>query len=263
MVEGKIAVLKSNWGFIEQADESKIYFSHFGLKGFAFKDLKKGDAVTFDIEFKEDGKTFAANIQKITGVQKKGVALSTSKLGVTRSPAVQVIKLLMGCLEKELVDVKTGLEFEQLTFLLLRLLGIHSLYQYEPKQQAGRADGFFICDRLAVMYDCTLQRGFEEIKKDQIENYVNKMRQSSITIEVKTGEKTSLPQKHDIQSKTRQVWIITKGDTRSLYETEGVVVREIAIDDLASLLEIKLNANNFKESDLLKYLLELNDLSAN
>lgn len=256
MSEGKISKIRTGWGFIEQSDESEIYFSQKDLRGIEFKDLKKGDAVSFEIGIKDDGKTFAANIQKAN-------TPATVNANVTRSPSEQVKKLLVSSLERELANVKTGLEFEKLTFLLLRLLGIHSLYQYDSKQQAGRADGFFICDRLAVMYDCTLRQGFEEIKKDQIENYVNKMRQSSITIDVKTGEKTSLPQKHDIQSKTRQVWIITKGITRDLYETEGLVVREIAIDDLSSLLEIKLNANNFKESDLLKYLLELSDLSAN
>lgn len=256
MSEGKVSKIRTGWGFIEQSDESEIYFTQKELRGIAFKELKKGDAVSFEIGIKDDGKTFAANIQKAN-------TPATVNANVTRSPSEQVKKLLVSSLERELANIKTGLEFEKLTFLLLRLLGIHSLYQYDSKQQAGRADGFFICDRLAVMYDCTLRRSFEEIKKDQIENYVNKMRQSSITIDVKTGEKTSLPQKHDIQSKTRQVWIITKGVTRDLYETEGLVVREIAIDDLASLLEIKLNANNFKESDLLKYLLELSDLSAN
>jgi len=256
MSDGKVSKIRNGWGFIEQPDESEIYFTQKDLRGIAFKELKKGDAVSFEIGIKDDGKTFAANIKKTN-------APAAVNANVTRSPSEQVKKLLVSSLERELANVKTGLEFEKLTFLLLRLLGIHSLYQYDSKQQAGRADGFFICDRLAVMYDCTLQGRFEEKKKDQIENYVNKMRQSSITIDVKTGEKTSLPQKHDIQSKTRQVWIITKGVTRDLYETEGLVVREIAIDDLASLLEIKLNANNFKESDLLKYLLELSDLSAN
>lgn len=256
MSEGKVSKIRTGWGFIEQLDESEIYFTQKELRGIAFKELKKGDTVSFEVGIKDDGKTFAANIQKVN-------ATSTVNANVIRSPSEQVKKLLVSSLERELANVKTGLEFEKFTFLLLRLLGIHSLYQYDPKQQAGRADGFFICDRLAVMYDCTLQPSFEEIKKDQIENYVNKMRQSSITIDVKTGEKTSLPQKHDIQSKARQVWIVTKGVTRDLYETEGLVVREVAIDDLASLLEIKLNANNFKESDLLKYLLELSDLSAN
>ncbi len=256
MSEGKVSKIRTGWGFIEQSDESEIYFTQRELRGIVFKELKKGDAVSFEIGIKDDGKTFAANIQKAN-------APATVNANVTRSPSEQVKKLLVFSLERELANIKTGLEFEKLTFMLLRLLGIHSLYQYDSKQQAGRADGFFICDRLAVMYDCTLQRSFEEKKKDQIENYVNKMRQSSITIDVKTGEKSSLPQKHDIQSKIRQVWIITKGVTRDLYEAEGLVVREIAIDDLASLLEIKLNANNFKESDLLKCLLELSDLSAN
>jgi cold shock CspA family protein len=74
-------------------------------------------------------------------------------------------------------------EFEDYTFMILRLLGIHSLYQYDKKNQAGRADGFFIIGSLAVMYDCTLRNTFEEHKKEQIENYVNKLKNSQITID--------------------------------------------------------------------------------
>jgi cold shock CspA family protein len=256
MAEGKISKKRSGWGFIEQADDSEIYFTKKDLHGVTFEELTKGDAVSFEVGIKDDGKTFAANIQKI----KASVVINAN---VIRSPSEQVKKLVVISLERELANIKTGLEFEKFAFLVLRLLGIHTLYQYDPKQQAGRADGFFICDRLAVMYDCTLKQEFEEIKQDQIENYVNKMRQSSITIDVKTGDKTSLKQTHDIQSKTRQVWIITKNTTHDLQETEGVTVREVSVDDLVDLLEIKLNANNFKESDLVKYLLDMNGLVAN
>ena len=263
MAEGKIDALKFNWGFIEQADESKVYFSQKSLEGITFKELKKGDRVSYEVGFKEDGKTFATSIRKIVGNGAPSTATSLAAERLSRSPAAQVKKLLVACLEKEISDIKVGLEFEKLTFLLLRLLGIHTLYQYDEKQQAGRADGFFICDRLAVMYDCTLRSGFEEIKQDQVENYVNKMRQSSITIDVKTGEKTSLSKTHDIQNKARQVWIITKKETRDLSETEGVAVREVSAIDLVSLLEVKLNANNFKEADLVKYLLDLGELAVN
>ncbi|NOT20975.1 MAG: cold shock domain-containing protein [Sideroxydans sp.] len=257
MADGKISKKRAGWGFIELPDDSEIYFTKKELRGLTFEELSKGDAVSFEVGTKEDGKSFAANIQKIKA---SSVALNQN---IVRSPAEQVKKLLVSSLERELSNVKNGLEFEKFTFLVLRLLGIHTLYQYDPKQQAGRADGFFICDRLAVMYDCTLKQDFELVKQDQIENYVNKMRQSSITIDVKTGDKTSLKQTHDIQSKTKQIWILTKNLTRDLHETEGVVVREVSVDDLVSLLQIKLNANNFKESDLVKYLLDLDDLVAN
>ncbi|WP_228038268.1 hypothetical protein [Nostoc sp. LEGE 12450] len=69
--------------------------------------------------------------------------------------------------------------------MVLRLLGIHNLYQYDKKNQAGRADGFFIIGSLAVMYDCTLRRNFDEHKKEQIENYVNKLKNSQMTIDVR------------------------------------------------------------------------------
>lgn len=257
MAVGKISKKRAGWGFIELPDDSEIYFTKRELRGVTFEELVKGDAVSFEIGTKEDGKLFAASIQKVKN------PVEVSGASVVRNPAEQVKKLLLTSLERELSNIKNGLEFEKFAFLVLRLLGIHTLYQYDPKQQAGRADGFFICDRLAVMYDCTLKQDFELVKQDQIENYVNKMRQSSITIDVKTGDKTSLKQTHDIQSKTKQVWILTKSVTRDLHETEGVVVREISVDDLVGLLQIKLNANNFKEADLVKYLLDLDDLVTN
>lgn len=261
MADGRVDALKNNWGFIEQSDESKIYFSHKNLDGVAFKELRIGDYVSFEVGVREDGKNFATRIHKISRQVAPSATTFIAATSLTRSPAEQVKKLLIACLEKETSDVKAGLEFEKLAFLLLRLLGVHTLYQYDSKNQAGRADGFFICDRLAVMYDCTLKSGFEKIKQDQVENYINKMRQSSITIDVKTGEKTSLNKTHDIQNKTRQVWIITKKETRDISETEGVVVREVSAMDLINLLEVKLNANNFRETELVKYLLDFGELS--
>jgi acetoin utilization deacetylase AcuC-like enzyme len=71
-------------------------------------------------------------------------------------------------------QIKNSDEFEDAVFALLRLHGIHAVYQYPKEAQAGRADGFFILNNLAVMYDCTLRDSFEEYKKDQIENYINK-----------------------------------------------------------------------------------------
>ncbi|MEH2467480.1 hypothetical protein [Nostoc sp.] len=76
-------------------------------------------------------------------------------------------------------------EFEDYVFMVPRLLGIHNLYQYDKKNQAGRADGFFIIGSLAVMYDCTLRKNFDEHKKEQIENYINKFKNSQMTIDVR------------------------------------------------------------------------------
>lgn len=265
MALGKIASLrkKQNWGFIEEENESKVYFSHMELVDVKFPELKVNDRISYEIAFKEDGKTYAKGIQRLLDVPNKPSVSVKQLEHHGRNPAALVKQLVTTCLEREIAKVKAGIEFEQLTFLLLRLLGIHTLYQYDPEEQSGRADGFFICDRLAVMYDCTLRQNFEVIKKAQIENYINKMCIPNITIDVKTGEKTSIAKTYNIQRSTCQIWIITKGESCDLSEVDGVAVREVSIMDLVSLLEVKLNTSNFKETDLVEYLLDFGRLAAN
>ena len=62
-------------------------------------------------------------------------------------------------------------EFERNTLHLLKLLGVHSIYPIPNTEQRGRPDGFFKLKSLAVIYDCTLESGFEDVKRDQIANY--------------------------------------------------------------------------------------------
>ncbi|MBW4487220.1 MAG: hypothetical protein KME12_05465 [Trichocoleus desertorum ATA4-8-CV12] len=127
-------------------------------------------------------------------------------------------------------------EFEDAVFSLLRLLGIHSVYQYSRESQAGKADGFFILENLAVMYDCTLRDSFEEYKKDQIENYINKLsNKAQLTIETRRADGGRGSKTLQIQGKSRQVWIITKGNTRELLDFDGIKVKEVAIKDLITI----------------------------
>jgi cold shock CspA family protein len=130
--------------------------------------------------------------------------------------------------------------FEDGVFLLLRLLGIHTAYQYPRSEQAGEADGFFMIESFAVMYDCTLRKNFESYKKTQIENFRNRLSQSNqLTFEFrkpdgKVGSKTvPLPAK-------KQVWIITNGETRELEDFGGIKVKEIAVSELCQILERRL-----------------------
>jgi len=44
-------------------------------------------------------------------------------------------------------------------------------------KQKGRPDGFFVFGKhLAVIYDCTLEKDFEKEKNQQIDNYVNQLK---------------------------------------------------------------------------------------
>jgi hypothetical protein len=127
-------------------------------------------------------------------------------------------------------------EFEDAVFCLLRLLGIHTVYQYPRDAQAGRADGFFILENLAVMYDCTLRESFEEYKEEQIENYINKLRnKSQLTIDTRKTDGGQGRKELQIQGKYRQVWIITRGSTREIRDYDGIKVKEIAVRDLIDI----------------------------
>ncbi|BAY19676.1 hypothetical protein NIES21_55410 [Anabaenopsis circularis NIES-21] len=141
-------------------------------------------------------------------------------------------------------------EFEDYVFMILRLLGIHNLYQYDKKNQAGRADGFFIIGSLAVMYDCTLRQTFEDYKKEQIENYVNKLKNSQITIDVRLTDGGSKKKTLQIQGKNRQVWIITQSQSRELYDVDGIRVKEVSIKDIMKIFTKKLYSDTFEEEEL-------------
>jgi cold shock CspA family protein len=141
-------------------------------------------------------------------------------------------------------------EFEDYTFMILRILGIHSLYQYDKKNQAGRADGFFIIGSLAVMYDCTLRNDFEEHKKEQIENYVNKLKNSQITIDFRLTDGGVRKKTLQIQGKNCQVWIISKNISRELYDVDGIRVKEVAIQDLMKVFNKRLYSDAFEEDEL-------------
>lgn len=141
-------------------------------------------------------------------------------------------------------------EFEDYAFMVLRLLGIHNLYQYDKKNQAGKADGFFIIGSLVVMYDCTLRKDFDDHKKEQIENYVNKLKNSQITIDVRLTDGSARKKTLQIQGKNRQVWIITKNNTRELYDVDGIRVKEVSVQDLLKIFNKRLYSDAFEEDEL-------------
>lgn len=127
--------------------------------------------------------------------------------------------------------------FEDLAYLLLRLLGIHRAYQFSRRDQAGRPDGFFRFGNLAVIWDTTLQADFEESKRQQIQNYSNLLLQGTVEIGPAITEHVGTQQK--------QVWVITRRETRVLRTIGGVssvVVKEVAVADLQRIYYRRLQA---------------------
>lgn len=129
-----------------------------------------------------------------------------------------------------LLSTHDNYEFEQYTSYLLKLLGVSAFYAFDPKKQAGRPDGFFKVGNLAVIYDCTLKTDFQ--KDQQIKNYCNTLEAGNIQIDEETVEKFPL---HE-----RQVWIITRGVSRTIKREGAIVVKEIAIQKLFEIYEARL-----------------------
>jgi hypothetical protein len=124
-------------------------------------------------------------------------------------------------------------EFEEYTHYLLKLLGIQTIYKFSGDEQAGKADGFFKFGNLAVIYDCTLDaQNLEERKREQINNYCNRLKQGSIEISKYNTE--------EFYNYDKQVWIITRGKTRSIKVINNIEVKEIAIQDIMDAYQERL-----------------------
>ncbi|MEP0880171.1 cold shock domain-containing protein [Trichocoleus sp. ST-U3] len=235
-------------GFIRlDGSTQDFYFVAQQVEDDRFEALKQGDVVTFTIGKGKDGKQFANKVQL-------SLDSFTDKNNL---PAPQLTVITCEELKRQIIEqfkrillTTNPSEFEDLVFLLLRTLGIHSLYQYDKRNQAGRADGFFVIGNLAVMYDCTLRQSFEEYKKDQIENYVNKLEQAQLTFDLKSSDGAKRKKTLKISGKSTQVWIITTGQTREISNYGDIKVKEVSVNDLIWLLQMKLNMDAIEEDDL-------------
>jgi len=133
-------------------------------------------------------------------------------------------------------------EFENLTFWLLKLIGIHKLHIF--KEQRGKPDGFFIFGNLAVIYDCTLEEKFEETKNQQIGNYCAQLKSGKLE-----HEKTQ----YDISQSQKQVWIISKGNPRIIKHVDDITVKEVPIHALIKIYKKRIE-ENMDEKELEKVL---------
>ncbi|NIP23720.1 MAG: hypothetical protein GWO38_07840 [Phycisphaerae bacterium] len=124
-------------------------------------------------------------------------------------------------------------KFEEYTYYLLKLLGIQKAYNFLEERQAGKADGFFKFGSLAVIYDCTLDgRDIEDSKREQINNYCNRLKQGSIEISSSTTE--------EFYTHHKQVWIVTRGTTQRIKLINNIEVKEVAVQDIMSIYQERL-----------------------
>ena len=122
----------------------------------------------------------------------------------------------------ELQETQEPNLFEDYVYFLLKLIGINDIYKYE--KQAGHADGFFKIRNLAVLYDCTLKEDYPKEKEQQVNNFCNQLEEGKIKI----SEKFTIP----IRDCTKEVWIITKGESKIITRIGEITVKEVSINSL-------------------------------
>ena len=236
------------YGFIVATDTGRdYYFTHTDLVDCAYTDLREGA----DIEFVpvEDGANRKARAVRLLDSQADTVGSPDVQGGVTHTVDT-VLDGIRGALDR-IDDVDAGEVFEDCVFVVLRLLGIHTLYQYDRASQAGKADGFFIVGNLAVMYDCTLRSDYMNFKQEQIDNYVNKLNnRSQLKIETRRADGGVGSKTLQVSGKNKQVWIITRGETRELQDIDGIKVKEIAVRELIAIADKRLRAFTYEQEDL-------------
>lgn len=206
------------------------------------------DGIRVDFAIQHWISTKNPNITKVA----KDIKLIDAKLvqlPVTMSPTKSVKDKISNLLDR-IETVSNPFEFEDLVFILLRLIGINKIYKYNRNNQAGVADGVFISGNLAVVYDCTLRNPYRPHKDKQIFNYKNQLRSaSSISInETRSSGKVSR-KTFDIP-KNREVWIITRDKTSIIEKAnniENICVREVSIKSLIDVFKQELDSQVFGE----------------
>lgn len=244
------------YGFILSTDDSNDYYFSSSNNTIEFEQLKVGLEVEFTA-FEKDGKRYANNICLIESNSKE---LPSTNKTVLISDSINYLEYQKQIIEsiKYIDEVNDSEHFEDAVHLVLRLLGIHSAYQFDRKKQAGKADGIFMIENLIVMYDCTLNSNFVEFKKDQIENYINKLNQKEqLTVDILKVDGSSKSKMFKLENTKRQVWIITRGKTREINDYDNIKVKEVSVFDLIELLATRIKDSSYDSDRLTSELILL------
>ncbi len=193
------------------------------------------------IYFKVKINSLLPNVEQFIGRESAWYIEATQNLGAEDIHVVEGSELQPPIFNKLLTTTDYG-NFEDYTYYLIKLLGIHSAYNFDRKEQAGRADGFFKFKNLAVIYDCTLnEKSYEERKKEQIANYCNQIESGFMEFSNNIIEK--------FPHHNKQVWLITRAQSRLIRQVNEVLVKEVCIKDLISLYLYRLE-NMIGEGEL-------------
>ena len=216
------------YGFIRTLDEGKdYYFRKSDLNELPIEELSIGNKVEFEFIETKDGRS----VKKLKLLEEGSNIINKDNISFSNYEAGLISYL------KKAININKCDDFEDGVYLILKLMGIHKLFQFDRNSQAGKADGFFILENMAIMYDCTLHQNFVTFKEEQIENYINKLNQKSqITFDVQKIDGSTAPKTLQISGKTKQVWIITKGESKELRDFDNIKIKEVSIYDLINTL---------------------------
>ncbi|OCG22634.1 hypothetical protein A9G11_06955 [Gilliamella sp. wkB108] len=232
------------YGFIRALDEKNdYYFTKKDFDNLPMDEIAIGMRVTFTDNNKDSGQRYATNIKIIN---KQNIEIEENHLHDDKSLQnkidAQDYKTLLINSVQQIKYINDSIAFEDSVFNLLKVIGLNKIFQFDRDNQAGKADGFFIIENLAVMYDCTLQRDYESFKEEQIENYINKLSQKAqLTFNTKKSDGGITPKTIPLTGKSKQVWIITKGESKELSDFDNVKVKEISIYDLCEIYKKRLS----------------------
>ncbi|WP_109043876.1 hypothetical protein [Aggregatibacter actinomycetemcomitans] len=221
------------------------------------KELKEGDAVSFIPKFIDD-KCFANELKLIRKNETKS-CVAKEELDTKALTDMFFVNL-----ESSLEKIYSGSDFEDFTFFVLKSLGISEIYAVPKHNAGGRADGIFKVSsvstnghKLEVIYDCTLKPTsvWEQEKMIQINNYESQIIRSSTNINYNFGSTYSgkiVKQTISFnENADKQIWIITKGETRLIEDKQSpdILIKEISIYDLMKLMRERYLDSAFVKSD--------------
>lgn len=219
--------------------------------------LKEGDSVSFIPKFVND-KCFA---NKLKLIKKNEIKDNFIKEELDTKILTEVF---FTNLESSLEKIYRGSDFEDFTFFILKSLGIPEIYAVPRNNSGGRADGIFKVSsvstnghRLEVIYDCTLKPTsvWEQEKMTQINNYEAQIIRSSTNINYNFGSTYSgkiIKQTISFNDNAdKQIWIITKGETRLIEDKQSpdILIKEISIYDLMKIMKERYLDSAFVKSD--------------
>lgn len=241
------------YGFIKALDDKNdYYFAKKDINNLPIEELKIGTKVSFTANEKDTGKRYATDIKLIDERKiKENIDVSDANSFPDKMDAKTYQALLIHSV-RQIENITDPIAFEDSVFNLLKIIGLNKIFQFDRENQAGKADGFFIIENLAVMYDCTLKSDYEAFKEEQIENYINQLNHKAhLTFNTKKMDGPTTPKTIPLTGKSKQVWIITKGESKEISDYDNVKVKEISIHDLCKIFQKRLHDITYDNEKLM------------